>query len=139
MKKSMMTLFALSAFMMSTNLYTFDRHMMDGDMLLEQATILQGKVDKLREDKAQLLLERDNLKHALIELTYAITTMRNFGGEKLENIYRNLANPMNSTQFIVSYAKTELRLIRKELQEAIRSNSSLSTLSDDDSYDTNSY
>lgn len=139
MKKSMVTLFTLSAFMININLYAGH---FDENFLLKEATALHEKINQFRLEKEalelkvynlmlerdNLTLERDNLRNALVESILWTVSLRNPGKDKLNSILDLLSNPENSINFLLSYLKTEILFIDRELSMAHQSDNSNSTL-----------
>jgi len=136
MKKSMITLFALSILItgtINTMGYNYDEGM------FEVARELQDKVNLLREEKTNLIEQLNSFKDAflkerlaLIDLVISILKIR-YSSEMINSIERKLLHEENSPQYILSYGKRELQLIKQDLK-TLQESGSLDSIVSEKSY-----
>ena len=138
MKKSMITLFALSILItgtINTMGYNYDEGM------FEVARELQDKVNLIREEKTNLIEQLNSFKDAflkerlaLIDLVISILKIR-YSSEMANSIERKLLHEENSSQYLLSYGKRELQLIKLDLKTLQESGSLDSTVSEKSYFD----
>ena len=138
MKKSMITLFALSILItgtINTMGYNYDEGM------FEVARELQDKVNLIREEKTNLIEQLNSFKDAflkerlaLIDLVISILKIR-YSSEMVNSIEKKLLHEENSSQYLLSYGKRELQLIKLDLKTLQESGSLDSTVSEKSYFD----
>ena len=138
MKKSMITLFALSILItgtINTMGYNYDEGM------FEVARELQDKVNLIREEKTNLIEQLNSFKDAflkerlaLIDLLISILKIR-YSSEMVNSIEKKLLHEENSSQYLLSYGKRELQLIKLDLKTLQESGSLDSTVSEKSYFD----